>query len=112
MSEPGNFVQDEQPLLVAENLGKTYGRLVACRDVSFSLHAGEVLAIVGESGSGKSTLARAILALVRPASGGLRFEGVRYAELGPDGLVIVNLSGRGDKDMETAREWFQLGKDA
>ncbi len=30
-------------------------------------------------------------------------------ELGPDGLVLVNLSGRGDKDMETAREWFKLG---
>ena len=33
-------------------------------------------------------------------------------ELGPDGLVLVNLSGRGDKDMETAREWFGLGRDA
>ena len=33
-------------------------------------------------------------------------------ELGPDGLVLVNLSGRGDKDMETAREWFSLGKAA
>ena len=31
-------------------------------------------------------------------------------ELGPDGLVLVNLSGRGDKDMETAREWFGLGQ--
>ena len=30
-------------------------------------------------------------------------------ELGPEGLVLVNLSGRGDKDMETAREWFGLG---
>src|SRR6188472_321016 len=33
-------------------------------------------------------------------------------ELGPEGLVLVNLSGRGDKDMETAREWFHLGQDA
>src|SRR5688500_9888403 len=31
-------------------------------------------------------------------------------ELGPEGLVLVNLSGRGDKDMETAREWFALGQ--
>ncbi|MGZ5399459.1 MAG: tryptophan synthase subunit beta [Nocardioides sp.] len=29
-------------------------------------------------------------------------------ELGPDGLVLVNLSGRGDKDMVTAMEWFGL----
>jgi putative phosphonate transport system ATP-binding protein len=38
---------DDQPLLVAENIGKNYGRLVACRDVSFALYPGEVLAIVG-----------------------------------------------------------------
>ena len=29
-------------------------------------------------------------------------------ELGPDGVVLVNLSGRGDKDVETAAEWFGL----
>ena len=27
-------------------------------------------------------------------------------------VIIVNLSGRGDKDMETAREWFHLGQQA
>ena len=30
-------------------------------------------------------------------------------DLGPGGLVLVNLSGRGDKDMETAIDWFGLG---
>ncbi|MFI9816432.1 tryptophan synthase subunit beta [Saccharothrix variisporea] len=30
-------------------------------------------------------------------------------ELGPDGLIVVNLSGRGDKDMDTAIKWFGLG---
>jgi tryptophan synthase beta chain len=29
-------------------------------------------------------------------------------ELGPDGLVLVNLSGRGDKDVDTAARWFGL----
>uniref|UniRef100_UPI0011127068 ATP-binding cassette domain-containing protein n=1 Tax=Acinetobacter baumannii TaxID=470 RepID=UPI0011127068 len=52
----GELVQDDQPLLLVENLGKNYGRLTACCDVSFALYPGEVLAIVGESGSGKSTL--------------------------------------------------------
>ncbi|KRE41292.1 tryptophan synthase subunit beta [Knoellia sp. Soil729] len=34
-------------------------------------------------------------------------------ELGPDGTILVNLSGRGDKDMHTAAEWFNLvGDDA
>jgi oligopeptide transport system ATP-binding protein len=43
--------------------------LQAVREVSLELRAGEALGIVGESGSGKSTLVRAVLQLVRPASG-------------------------------------------
>src|SRR5690606_35218383 len=34
------------------------------------------------------------------------------AEKGPDATVVVNLSGRGDKDMGTAIEWFGLGGEA
>ena len=29
-------------------------------------------------------------------------------ELGPDSIIMVNLSGRGDKDVETAARWFGL----
>jgi putative phosphonate transport system ATP-binding protein len=59
----------DQPLLVADSLAKSYGRLTACRDVSFSLYPGEVLAIVGESGSGKSTLLQMLSAQLAPSSG-------------------------------------------
>ncbi len=31
-------------------------------------------------------------------------------EIGPDGIVLVNVSGRGDKDMETAMRWFKLAE--
>jgi tryptophan synthase beta chain len=34
------------------------------------------------------------------------------SELGPDGLILVNLSGRGDKDMETAARYFTQHADA
>jgi len=59
----------DQPLLVAENLSKNYGRLAACRDISFTLYPGEVLAIVGESGSGKTTLLQMLSAQLAPTSG-------------------------------------------
>jgi tryptophan synthase beta chain len=29
-------------------------------------------------------------------------------ELGPGGLIVVSLSGRGDKDVDTASKWFGL----
>jgi peptide/nickel transport system ATP-binding protein/oligopeptide transport system ATP-binding protein len=68
------------PILRVRDLRKTFGyrgrsgaAIVAVDDVSFSLAAGECLAIVGESGSGKSTLARSLLRLVEPDSGSVLF---------------------------------------
>jgi len=63
----------DQPLLVADDLAKSYGRLVACRDISFSLYPGEVLAIVGESGSGKSTLLQMLSAQLAPTGGNVSY---------------------------------------
>ncbi|MFL9825545.1 phosphonate C-P lyase system protein PhnK [Rhodoplanes sp. SY1] len=60
---------DDAPLLIAEGLTKAYGRQLGCRDVSFALHEGEVLAVVGESGSGKSTLLRLLSGLMAPDGG-------------------------------------------
>lgn len=60
---------NEQPLLVAEKLTKWYGRQLGCRDISFDLYEGEVLAVVGESGSGKSTLLQLLSAQLEPSAG-------------------------------------------
>src|SRR5262252_827153 len=60
---------NDQPLLVADRLSKSYGKIAACRDVSFVLYPGEVLAIVGESGSGKSTLLQLLSGQLAASSG-------------------------------------------
>jgi oligopeptide transport system ATP-binding protein len=49
--------------------------------VSFSIARGQTLGLVGESGSGKSTVCRAMLQLLKPTSGSVRFEGQEIAGL-------------------------------
>lgn len=56
--------------------------VVALRDVSLSLAAGELVGIVGRSGSGKSTLLHIVGTLARPSSGLARIDGYDIAGLG------------------------------
>ncbi len=85
------------PLLEVENLRVSYPiqqglfrrvELRAVNGVNFSLEPGETLGLVGESGCGKSSLGRAVLRLLEPAAGSIRFEGedishLRSSELRP-----------------------------
>ncbi len=60
---------EDHPLLQAEALTKWYGAQIGCRDISFELYPGEVMAVVGESGSGKTTLLQLLSAQLAPSSG-------------------------------------------
>ncbi len=51
-------------LLTYDSVEVSFSGLAVTHDVSFSLHAGEILGIVGESGSGKSTLLKATMGLL------------------------------------------------
>jgi len=62
-------------------IDRTVDQIRAVDGVSFSVAPGETLGLVGESGSGKSTLGRAVLQLVKPTSGSVRFEGREIAGL-------------------------------
>jgi peptide/nickel transport system ATP-binding protein len=67
---PGPVLDGNEELLTMTGVSKTYGSVLALRDVSLSLRRGETLGLVGESGSGKTTLARVLLGLTAPDPGG------------------------------------------
>ncbi len=60
-----------QPVRVAatHNLTKSYGPIVALRNLNLVLHAGELLALLGPNGAGKTTLVRMLLGLARADAG-------------------------------------------
>jgi len=60
-----------RPVTVAttRNLAKSYGAIVALRNLNLDVRAGELLALLGPNGAGKTTLVRILLGLARPDSG-------------------------------------------
>ena len=87
------------PLLQVEALTKRYGSVTGCEDVSFELHAGEVLGIVGESGSGKTTLLNVVSGNLEPTSGLVRFDARRH------GLVDVYGLSEPDRRRMQREDW-------
>jgi putative ABC transport system ATP-binding protein len=80
------------PVLELEQVTKTYGSeppVAALQGVSFSVAAGELVAIVGPSGSGKSTLLHLMGTLERPTSGRVRVTGLDVSELSDRELATV-----------------------
>ena len=68
-------------LIEISGLRKTYGGVTALDDVSFSVRAGEWLAVMGPSGSGKTTLLNMIGGLDTPIAGRVLIEGTDIASL-------------------------------
>ncbi|MDH7577040.1 MAG: dipeptide ABC transporter ATP-binding protein [Bacillota bacterium] len=68
------------PLLEAENIGKSFGKVKVLQGVDLTLYEGETLALVGESGSGKTTLAKTIMGLFKAEQGEVFLEGERVVK--------------------------------
>ena len=70
-------------MLTMRDIRKSFGATVALNGVSFSVDAGEIVALVGENGAGKSTLMRVLSGAVRADAGAMTLNGQPYSPRNP-----------------------------
>lgn len=60
-------------IIEVKNVSKSYGTLIALKDVNFKIYEGELVSIIGPNGCGKSTLIQLLSKLLKPTSGEIVF---------------------------------------
>jgi branched-chain amino acid transport system ATP-binding protein len=65
--------------LQVSGLGKRFGGVIAVKNMSFDLRAGEITGLIGPNGSGKSTVMSLIMGLIRANAGAIKLDGVDIA---------------------------------
>ncbi len=68
-------MNDSDYAIELENITKTFGSVVANRNINLNVKQGEILALLGENGSGKTTLMNMLSGIYRPDSGTVRING-------------------------------------
>lgn len=120
-----------EPLLEVGKVRKQFGGLVAVNDVSFDIHAGDIVALIGPNGAGKSTTFNLITGVLSLTSGSVTFRGgsiagfpsrkiaalgisrtFQHVKMNPDMTVIENvaLGGHLRGEMGTTRAMLRLDR--
>lgn len=67
-----------------ENITKTFGSIVANKNINLNVRQGEILALLGENGSGKTTLMNMLSGIYQPESGTIKIDGVPVSIHSPE----------------------------
>jgi oligopeptide/dipeptide ABC transporter ATP-binding protein len=102
VAEPAPAADARTPVLDVRGLRVLYesrkrktNPVLAVDGVTFSIQAGEILALVGESGCGKTSIARAVMRLIEPQAGRIAFRG-------------EDITHRTSKQLRKLRSGFQM----
>jgi len=100
-------------LLTTEGLELAYGELTACRDISITIEAGEIVTLIGSNGAGKTTILRAVAGALTPRAGIIRFDGRDITRLPAYERIELGIAlvpeGRHVFPFLTVRENLELG---
>ncbi len=91
-------------ILEVKNLRKEFGGLVAVKDVSFSVEAGEFIGLIGPNGCGKSTTFNCISGLLKQTSGKVEIFGEDASEMRPDEIQNLGFT----RTFQHTRLWREM----
>jgi branched-chain amino acid transport system permease protein len=79
-------------LLALESVSRNFGGLAANRDVSFAVHASEIVALIGPNGAGKTTLFNVVSGVIPPSAGQVRLFGTVAEYLPPRCVAALGIA--------------------
>jgi branched-chain amino acid transport system ATP-binding protein len=81
-----------EDLLVARNITKQFGGLVAVNDVDFSVPKGGIVSLIGPNGAGKTTFFNCMTGVYKPTTGRVEFDGRNITGKRPDLVTEAGIS--------------------
>jgi branched-chain amino acid transport system ATP-binding protein len=100
-------------LLEVRNLELAYGEVPACRDISFTVAEGEIVALIGANGAGKSTTLRGVAGAMLPRKGSIAFNGAEVTRMPSHERALAGIAlvpeGRRVFPALTVRENLEMG---
>ena len=93
-----------EPILKVSGISKSFGGIKALNDVSFDVHAGEILGIIGPNGSGKTTVVNCITGFVKKSSGQVFFRGKDISRKPPHKIADMGVT----RTFQIMRPYYSL----
>ena len=87
-----NSAFNNNPILEAKYLTRSFGGLVAVNKVSFAVNNNEIFGLIGPNGAGKTTLFNLITGLIQPSSGQLIYKGDKIIKLRPHQIAAKGIA--------------------
>ncbi|GAB5469205.1 MAG: ABC transporter ATP-binding protein [Rhodospirillales bacterium] len=80
-----------QPILSADAVSKSFGQVIAARDITVAIPEGQTVGIIGANGAGKTTFVNMITGYLTPSSGRIRFRDKDITGLGPKRITRLGV---------------------
>jgi len=79
------------PILVADDVNKSFAAITAARNISTSVPKGAVWSLIGSNGAGKTTFVNMVTGYIKPDTGRILFEGEDITRLGPRAITRLGI---------------------